>query len=771
MNKTSTMYLLVLVVMLLGGCRGDIDKHYERPNYLLGTTYEFLEKRGDFTLFLEAVDRTGFKPGLDGSGLFTVFAPSDDAVKLYLTKINKSSFNELTLNELIVLIGYHIVEFSYKPDDFLGFTKEASSDDLEDADGYAHRFKTLSREGVFERTDPVSNTNIKVFQREKFLPIISTTLLKEKRSPDFEADYRFFFPDVTWKGDNKQFYVAGASILESGIPADNGYVYIVDKVIEPLHTVYDAFFDKDIVDKYSLFRKLYDRFAVFEFNQELTQDYAELLGDSLFLMRHYLKPTTSPDLPDLSDEWTVDPANGDFEARMRMTFNSYIPTNDKIIEFCNAYFEDEKDPMSKDFPMLTLFYLLSSHVPYGQEIVLPSDFDGEGIEGLFGEKWPLKRSDLADQRFCSNGLFYGINKVLEPAIFSMITEPLFKYSRFSIMATLFHKTQNLLPLVDVSKDYSIFLLTDTDLSTKYGYIVNPNGNLSDQDILGGRIVVSRFRAWDSDDENAKESVKMEPWEQTTFVKSHTINGYLDKGDNARQFFTTREPFTYIYKYGGDVYDETGEQVLFTENVPPLEYEYEGASGKGIVYEIRDKLEKRKENIGKAIRSAKNESDKSKFSKFYEKLVRANLITVKGLNPDGSINETTSYFEMDWLNGERCMVFAPVDTAFHENYLPTDSLELDRYLKSHFISLKENQVSEYTLPQLGPQKSFNTKYSISLVKYEQLDIRYYNESQLQVRHSSNDGFYVYTDGDIPFFATDGLLYGITKMLSPDVKQKQ
>ena len=245
MKKTSIMCFLVLVVILLGGCQDDIDKHYERPTYLLGSTYEFLEKRGNFTLFLEAVDKTPFKTGLDGSGLFTVFAPADDAVKAYLSKIGKTSLLNLDPIELEVLIGYHIVEFSYKPDDFLGFTKTASSEKPEEADGYAHRFKTLAREGIRKRL--VGDDNVEVFSQEKFLPVISTTLLKEKRSPDYEGDYRFFFPDVTWKGDNKQFYVAGASVLESGIPADNGYVYVVDKVLEPLPTIYDAFLDEKIV--------------------------------------------------------------------------------------------------------------------------------------------------------------------------------------------------------------------------------------------------------------------------------------------------------------------------------------------------------------------------------------------------------------------------------------------------------------------------------------------------------------------------------------------
>ncbi len=745
MYKTLIMYFLILSVVLCGGCRKDIDAHYDRPTYLLGNTYEFLKKRGDFNLFLEAVDRSQFKGGLNGGGLFTVFVPTDEAITAYLKEIGKPSLKDLSNEELNLLIGYHIVEFSYKPSDFLGFTKTSSSEEPKEPDGYAYRFKTLARNGVVEYLHPEFGNPIKVFQKEKFLPVISTTLLKTKRSPDYEGDYKFFFPNVNWKGNKDQFYLTDASVLESGIPVDNGYVYVVDKVIKPLETVYDAFDDKPA---YSLFKDLYNQFALFEYDKDATSDYASA-GDSLFSFRHYLRPSGVPDLPDLSDEWTVPVNYHDFEARMRMTFNSFVPNNETILAYCNEYFANEKDP--NKLPLLTLYYLLSAHVPYDQQIVLPSDFD-KGVEGLFGEKWDLTKDELFDPQFCSNGLFYGIKKVLEPAIFSMITQPLFKYDRFSIMATLFHKTQNMLPLVDTDRDYTLFLLSNSDLNETYGFSLDYNGNPTSLDLLGDRIKVFCYQDWKKGDKEIRE---MHSGEQFSIVKSQIVEGFVDNGSQDRNFFMTKEPFTYVYQDAGRMYYEDNSPIAVVADGRFKPFEYEGGTGRGMVYEVSNKLEKEKENVAQILRQTN--------VKFFQALVGAGLVKFENLDENGSIT-TDTRFLMEWLGGERCMVFAPTNDALDESRLPTDSLVLDKYLKSHFISTDQNGVEQYILPNLGVEKTYNTKASLSLAVFETLKINFVDSKRLRLENTNKKT--TYTDGEIPTFASDGLVYGIVDMIMPE-----
>ncbi|MGL5682411.1 MAG: fasciclin domain-containing protein [Marinifilaceae bacterium] len=744
------MYFLI-IILVCGGCRKDIDDHYKRPDYLLGNAYEFLQKRGNFTLFLDAVERSSFKDALDGRGIYSVFAPSDEAFRAYMVQQGKTSVSDFTVEELELLVGFHIVEFAYKRDDFLAFTQTATSETPEEGTGYAHRFKTLAREGVKTILEPNSEKTIQVFQQEKFLPVISTTLLKKKRSPNFEAEYKFFFPNVNWRGDNNQFYVAGASVLESGIPIDNGYMYVIDKVMDPLKTVYDELSSPEFQNDYSLFLTMYNRFSNFEFDQDLTKLYAQP-GDSLFLLHHYLKPTTKRDLPDIADEWTLDRKDNEFERRMRFTFNSFIPNNEAMQNYITSYFDEVTD--QKEVPLLSLFYLLSSHIADRKEIILPCDID-KGIEGNFGETWPIKSTDVKERKFCSNGLIYGINTVLEPAIFSMVTEPLFKYKRFSTMANLYHRTNNLMPLVDAERDYTLFLLNNTDARETYGYSVDYNGNPGNEDVLGGRVKIKRYRNWEKDE---YEIVDMNDGEQGTLVRMQTVEGLVEES-NSRAFYATKQPFYYIYSDAGRIY---GEDKAALDLKNKYVYEYPNGSGSGYVYEVENKFNANKENIGRAI------YEDPKYRKFYQALLRAELIKLTNLGSNESIVEGTK-FNMEWLNGDRYMVFAPVNSALDESLLPVDSLELDNYLRFHFVSLDANKIDDYILPNYGYEQELQTRLSFSVVDFAKLKINFVDDKRLRITNSDNQS--AFTDGDIPFFATDGVIMGIDKMIMPGKYNKE
>ncbi len=54
---------------------------------------------------------------------------------------------------------------------------------------------------------------------------------------DAKSNYEAFYPNSTWTGDNG-FNVSNASVKEYGIIANNGYIHAIDRVLEPLETIY-----------------------------------------------------------------------------------------------------------------------------------------------------------------------------------------------------------------------------------------------------------------------------------------------------------------------------------------------------------------------------------------------------------------------------------------------------------------------------------------------------------------------------------------------------
>ena len=73
-------YILALSVLAVGlvACSDEWDNHYEVKKQSNGTLWENIAAQTDLTQFSRLLDATGFRTSLNGSQVFTVFAPTDD---------------------------------------------------------------------------------------------------------------------------------------------------------------------------------------------------------------------------------------------------------------------------------------------------------------------------------------------------------------------------------------------------------------------------------------------------------------------------------------------------------------------------------------------------------------------------------------------------------------------------------------------------------------------------------------------------------------------
>src|SRR5699024_9209782 len=120
-----------------------------------------------------------------------------------------------------------------------------------------------------------------------------------------------------------------AAVDEYQIIADNGYIYSIDKVLEPLETIYNELEKKN---QYSMFFDLYNRNSYYEFDATLTTDYAASLGtDSLYLHKH-------SNLPSIAVEW----ANSnytDVATNARYGNSIFAPDNEALSRFFKEFWE------------------------------------------------------------------------------------------------------------------------------------------------------------------------------------------------------------------------------------------------------------------------------------------------------------------------------------------------------------------------------------------------------------------------------------------------
>ena len=227
----------------------------------------------------------------------------------------------------------------------------------------------------------------------------------------------------------------------------------------------------------------------------------------------------------------------------------------------------------------------------------------------------------------------------------------------------------------------------------------------------------------------------------TMVESHIINGAI-RDFNKRAFYATKTPFTYVYTDNG---------VLHGENGAIIEILNSWETTNGPTYQINEMFAKNDVNMSTMLRN--------NYQEFFTLLKTAGII--------GSNNQFVEVSE-----GERAIIFAPQDGTLDVttlNALPKE--ELAQYLRYFIVTLNANVLSDYILPNYDGSNEMKVK---TLRTDEELTTPYQKVfSEMDIKFSGNslkltnqDGTQsILTNGEIPFFATDGLIYCITDVIQP------
>src|ERR1700748_810148 len=108
MSRLTLIALMLAVTAFLAGC-----KKTEYPlvslNATLNITPYFAANPSQFSLFTQILQRTNFDGFLGAYGAYTVFAPNNDAVTLYLKSKNAASINDINIDTLKALVKFHVI--------------------------------------------------------------------------------------------------------------------------------------------------------------------------------------------------------------------------------------------------------------------------------------------------------------------------------------------------------------------------------------------------------------------------------------------------------------------------------------------------------------------------------------------------------------------------------------------------------------------------------------------------------------------------------------
>ena len=495
-TKTKAIGLLLFSALMLPSC-SDMDEYYEEPDWIAGSIYEKLAADGQHNIFIRGAERAELKPMLDGKSILTVMAPDDQAMTDYLAKNHGGkSIDELSVEEVKKLIGFHILYYSFdkeklinfRPDDGDAMTKkerEAATDA-----GLYYKFRTKSQDPISKENDTAN-----VYHWDRFVPVFSYKMFeskKNKKGIDAKTNYEYFYPETGWNGDGG-FQVANANVTEYTNIAKNGYIYKIDRVLKPLATLYDEMKQSG---KYTRFLNYYDSYRNYVYNEEMTERYGG--GKKLYDIVFNRNATTA--LPPIASEWPVNDYS-QIATLARTTYSIFAPTDEALENFFQKYWAkggfSSLDEVSPSYVQTILKHSIYSEskefAKYANEqervlsIVFPEEIEAGLVHDSEGQviKFDTQKVPQADRIICSNGVLYGCSELTPPAKFFSVSGPVYQYKNFSTFQLMLASTGYETMLSDEDARY-IVLYPDNQQLKDYGKIdVNAEGLLTSEDYPAG----------------------------------------------------------------------------------------------------------------------------------------------------------------------------------------------------------------------------------------------------------------------------------------------
>jgi len=480
MTRIRTISIFVFALILLYGCQEDPAELYKRPDWLAGKVYTQIQDVPELSTFAQAIEITELDKIINVSGSYTIFAPSNDAFNAYFSSSSKyNSVEDMPVGELTRLVEYHIVQNPWSKvqlrtldvygwidtldvnnDEPRGFKRETLL--LEDNRKYGYLSRRSGDEVDYTIIDTTiaRNTRVALTDSRKYAPLFYEDYFNiyELNS----SDYEFYF-NRPFEGDTNIYY-ANSKVQSAEIFAENGFLYIVDQVVEPLINAEQILANEEDNFNYSRFLELVHRFPDFRYNEEETQDQpgAEqgLEVDSLF-------DVTYPELAfDINNEETS-PPRGTFGLPRNVTIRYHhglvAPTNEALQNFENQFFTNYPNGWGRidGAPKEIQRIIVNSNMSVNP--IYPTDFS-KGFYNGENDIITLNEGNIVHKEFSSNSTFIGLNEAIIPRAFSSVTGPIYLRQGYSKIRLAIEESGLLPALKRQGKNYSFYVESDAATS-------------------------------------------------------------------------------------------------------------------------------------------------------------------------------------------------------------------------------------------------------------------------------------------------------------------
>jgi len=456
---------LLCLVVIFGGCRkAAFDAYYNPPANLAPPIYQTLQSRGNFTNFLALIDRSGYTALLSTGGYWTVFAPNDAAFQKYFTA-NSTSLDKIDTVTAGKIVRYSLVFNAFQTNHIADYQSPTGW-----VPNQAFKRRTAYYDGFLFGAGPGGANGVYVSKNRnfsytfgdnnnKYIPYFYSTFMAQAGLS--ATDYNYFFPNSTYSG----FNVAGASVVNKDIIAQNGVIDEVDQVTLPLPSVEQKLAANS---QYSVFKSILDNvLASYTLDANYTRQYNNVTNK---VSNVYVKYYSDNLNYALGNESFLKIQNDDAQQN---GYTLFAPTDAATVPYIdNTLLEFYvPDPTQRTqanilknvaaLPSNILTDFINGHL--FQSTVWPSRF--ASTTNAFNEPARFNvNTDVVESQFGSNGVFYGVNKVQQTNEFSTVYARAFLDPAYSMMLKLLNSATGVRSSVtNPGVKYTIFMLSDAQL--------------------------------------------------------------------------------------------------------------------------------------------------------------------------------------------------------------------------------------------------------------------------------------------------------------------
>jgi uncharacterized surface protein with fasciclin (FAS1) repeats len=439
MRKHQIILLLsgILFILFVGCDKWSNHDKYTRPDWLAGKLYTSVSVQKNLSMFSECLRLTGLDTIIDVSGSWTIFAPTDEAVRQYLVENKYSGVSDIPKKELEKITKFHIIQNPWSLDQLknLGVNGWKTIDDA-NSNPYAYKRETIlknpnekywikreNKKEIIVLDSTISDGYKRVFTlSRKYAPIFYDEYLTTNGiTPE---DYKFYFNRVYEPGN---VYYAGAKVIQANILAENGFVHIVDRVVDPMLNGKERLEKEMPGESYKLFLDMvYWYYPNFEPNMTATNNQPTVklgaIDDTLW------------DLNYATLAFNLQKERFDIINQTLIRHNGLIaPTDDTFRQFIDGTLTIKSGfPHWNDYKSLPIDVVdLIVAQNFKSSPLYPSTSQYQKIfKGA--NRFHQNEANIIRKDFGSNCTFIGLNSYIPDRVFTSVTGPVFCRPIFSI---------------------------------------------------------------------------------------------------------------------------------------------------------------------------------------------------------------------------------------------------------------------------------------------------------------------------------------------------